>query len=46
MQPVNVSYLLDWKLLGKFYFKARRQALQQVYGIEILHLPYDSICWI
>jgi glycogen(starch) synthase len=31
----SLSYLLDWKLLGKFYFKARRQALQQVYGIEI-----------
>jgi glycogen(starch) synthase len=30
-----LSYLLDWKLLGKFYFKARRQALQQVFGIEI-----------
>lgn len=31
----SLSYLLDWKLLGKFYYKARKQALNKVYGIEI-----------
>ncbi|XP_049852624.1 glycogen [starch] synthase-like [Schistocerca gregaria] len=36
----KLSHLLDWKLLGRYYYKARRMALKKVYGVEI---PMPSI---
>jgi glycogen synthase len=31
----RLSYLLDWKQLGRHYYKARKQALKKVYNVDI-----------
>jgi len=39
MQPVECQLFVGLEASWKILFKARRQALQQVYGIEILISP-------